>query len=81
MSANHLWLSKRLRHRSTCTNGVFGRHNLVGEKLPTATVLVVVTPGGALYLAAKEGWAPAAFKASVRVILGGKLAGVLTLLP
>jgi len=43
--------------------------------------LVVVTRGGALYLAAKEGWAPAAFKASVRVILGGKLAGVLTLLP
>src|SRR5215472_17321179 len=24
-SQNHLWLSKRLRHRSTCTNGVFGR--------------------------------------------------------
>ena len=23
VSPNHLWLSKRLRHRSTCTNGVF----------------------------------------------------------
>ena len=24
-SPNHLWLSKRFRHRSTCTNGVSGR--------------------------------------------------------
>jgi transposase InsO family protein len=29
-SGNHLWLSKRIRHRSTCPNGVLGRELVYG---------------------------------------------------